>query len=129
MRGGVWARDYVVDVYIMYLGCFLKLIACKIESVEMCECGEVGEGGELVGVEKEAPETWAAKQWRKRGERVSRKIEVLQPLQATKQAVEKVDCGLAIGLHPTIPYTQILLVGFHSITVLTYPEGTMWISL
>ena len=41
----------VVDVHIMYLGCFLKLIACEIESVEMCECGEVGEGGELVGVE------------------------------------------------------------------------------
>ena len=46
----------------------------------MCECGEVGEGGELVGVEKEASEVWAAKQQRKRGEGVSRKIEVLQLL-------------------------------------------------
>ena len=48
---GDWAQDYAVDVHVIYLGCFLKLIACEIESVEMCECGEVGEGGELVGVE------------------------------------------------------------------------------
>ena len=100
--------------------------------------GEGWKGGERRGNEEEKEKRGAVygrgiggseQRWRKRGERVSRKIEVLQPLQATKHAVEKVDCGLAIGLHPTIPYTQILLVGFHSITVLTYPEGTMWISL
>ena len=90
----------------IYLGCFLKLIACEIESVEMGECGEVGEGGELVGVEKEGSEMWAAKQRRKRGEGVSRKIEVLQFLQATKQPMEKADCGVVnpnrtIHLDPT----------------------------
>lgn len=79
----------IVDVHMIYLGCFLKLIACEIKSVEMWECGEVGEGGELVGVEKEASEVWAAKQRRKRGEGVSRKIEVLQLLQATKQPIKK----------------------------------------
>ena len=51
VRSGVWAQDYAVDVHVIYLGCFLKLVACEIESMEMCECGEVGEGGELVGVE------------------------------------------------------------------------------
>ena len=62
----------------VYLWHLLKLIACKIKGVEVYESGEVGEGGELVGVEEEAPEMHTAKERGKRGKGVSRKVEVLQ---------------------------------------------------
>ena len=50
-------------VYHVYLWHSFKLIASEIKGVELCESGEGGESGELVGVEEEAPEMWAAEEW------------------------------------------------------------------
>ena len=50
-------------MYHVYLWHSFKLIASEIKGVELCESGEGGESGELVGVEEEAPEMWAAEEW------------------------------------------------------------------
>lgn len=51
-------------MYDVYLWHSFKLIASEIKGVELCESGEHGESRELVGVEEEAPEMWAAEEWR-----------------------------------------------------------------